>query len=258
VRKEKMPDTSTSAKSPTGVAGLDPILDGGFLDGRVILVLGEPGTGKTILCSQFLYSGATQYGQKGVFIGMNQPQSRFIQEMLALGMDFESLQKQGKFSYVYATEVKRIPEQARVERIPVGGRERGLANLIDTIQKEIQKLNPGRVVIDSISDLIFRYPAVEDRRPVVIDIVETLSATGATCLMTSKLLSTGQDRVLQPEEYLADGVIVLRTTPSGTRTIQISKMRGSKVDIKPRAYTITDTGIEVNSTKPSLSLSKAP
>jgi KaiC/GvpD/RAD55 family RecA-like ATPase len=240
---------SEGEKLPTGITGLDSLLDGGLNDGRVVLVLGEPGTGKTIFCSQFLYSGSTAYGQKSVFIGMNEPQSRFMKEMLALGMDFEALEKQGKFSYIDATEVRRIPEQAKVGRIPVGGRELGLVNLIDMIQEGIQKLAPKRVVIDSISDLIFRYPALEDRRPVVLDIVETLTATGATCLMTSELLTTGQDRAVQPEEYLAEGVILLRTMRGGTRTVQISKMRGSKVDIKPRPYTIKDNGIEVYSTE---------
>ena len=237
------------SKLPTGIAGLDSLLDGGLSSGRVVLVLGEPGTGKTIFCSQFLHSGSSIYGQKSVFIGMNEPKSRFMSEMAALGMDFTSLEKQGKFSYIDATEVRRIPEQARVGRLAVGGRELGLVNLIDTIQEGIQKIAPNRVVIDSISDLIFRYPAIEDRRPVVLDIVETLTSTGATCLMTSELLSTGQDRSLQPEEYLAEGVILLRTLGRGTRTIQISKMRGSKVDIKPRPYAIKDTGIEVYSTE---------
>ncbi len=240
---------SSSSKLGTGIPGLDALLDGGYSEGRVVLVLGEPGTGKTILCSQFLHWGAMERGEKGVFIGMNEPKSRFMNEMLALGMDFSTLEKDGKFDYVEATEVRRIPEQARVGRIPVGGRELGLVNLIDMIQDAIQKLSPTRVVIDSISDLIFRYPTVLERRPVVLDIVEILSSTGATCLMTSELLSTGQDRSLQPEEYLAEGVILLRTMRKGTRTIQVSKMRGSKADIKPRPYVIKDDGIEVYATE---------
>jgi len=240
---------SSCVKLKTGISGLDILLDGGYSSGRIVLVLGEPGTGKTILCSQFLYSGATQAGEKGVFIGMNEPKSRFMNEMTSLGMDFEMLEKNGSFEYVDATDVRRIPEQAKVGRIPVGGRELSLVNLIDMIQDSIQKLAPKRVVIDSISDLIFRYPNIEERRPVVLDIVETLSSTGSTCLMTSELLSTGQDRYLQPEEYLAEGVILLRTLRKGTRTVQISKMRGSKVDIKPRPYVIKDNGIEVYATE---------
>jgi circadian clock protein KaiC len=221
------------------------MLGGGFPEGKVIIVLGEPGTGKTILCSQYLHWGATVRGEKGVFIGMNEPKSRLMMEMKGVGMDFTGLEKAGSFGYVDATEVRRIPDQARVGRIPVGGRELGLANLIDLMQEGIEKLSPKRIVLDSVSDLVFRFPKIEDRRPAVLDIVESLQSTGATCLMTSELISTGESRRLQPEEYLAEGVIVLRIVRKGVRTVQISKMRGSKIDTTPRPFVIRESGLEV-------------
>ena len=221
------------------------MLGGGFPQGKVILVLGEPGTGKTILCSQYLHWGASENNEKGVFIGMNQPKTRLTTEMRDLGMDFANLEKSGRFAYVDATEVRRIPEQAKVGRIPVGGRELGLANLIDLMQEGIEKLSPKRIVVDSISDLVFRFPKIEDRRPAVLDIVEALQSTGATCLMTSELLSTGDSRRLQPEEYLAEGVIMLRIVKKGVRTIQITKMRGAKIDTVQRPFVIRDNGLEV-------------
>jgi circadian clock protein KaiC len=240
---------SSARKLGTGVQGLDALLEGGFSEGKVILILGEPGTGKTILCSQFLHHGATNEGEKGVFVGINEPKSRFMSEMMGLGMDFAKLEKDGSFAYVDATEVRRIPEQARVGRIPVGGRELGIVNLMDLIQEAIEKVSPKRIVVDSISDLIFRFPRIEERRPVVLDIVEALEATGATSLLTSELLSTGESRSLQPEEYLAEGVIILRQLRKGIRGIQIRKMRGSRIDTKPRPYAIKEKGIEVYATE---------
>jgi circadian clock protein KaiC len=240
---------SSARKLGTGVQGLDALLEGGFSEGKVILILGEPGTGKTILCSQFLHHGATKEGEKGVFVGINEPKSRFMSEMMGLGMDFAKLEKDGSFAYVDATEVRRIPEQARVGRIPVGGRELGIVNLMDLIQEAIEKVSPKRIVVDSISDLIFRFPRIEERRPVVLDIVEALEATGATSLLTSELLSTGESRSLQPEEYLAEGVIILRQLRKGIRGIQIRKMRGSRIDTKPRPYAIKEKGIEVYATE---------
>jgi circadian clock protein KaiC len=233
----------------SGIDGLDTLLHGGFSKSRVILVLGEPGTGKTILCSRFLYHGATHQDQKCVFIGMNEPQTRFMKEMGGLGMDFAKLQKEDKFRYIDATEIRRIPEQTKVGRISVGGRELGLVNVLDTIQESIAKFEPQRIVVDSITDLVFRFPNIEERRPVILDLVETLQSTSATTLMTSELLSTGDERVLQPEEYLAEGVLLLRTLRKGVRTIQILKMRGQNVDTHPRPYIISDTGIDVLATE---------
>jgi circadian clock protein KaiC len=233
----------------SGIDGLDALLHGGFSKSRVILVLGEPGTGKTILCSKFLHYGATHQDQKCIFIGMNEPQTRFMKEMKALGMDFGKLQKEDKFRYIDATDIRRIPEQTKVGRIAVGGRELGLVNVLDTIQESLAKFEPQRIAIDSISDLVFRYPNVEERRPVILDLVETLQSSNATTLMTSELLSTGDQRVLQPEEYLAEGVLLLRSLRNGVTTIQILKMRGQNVDRHPRPYEITDNGIEVMATE---------
>ncbi len=54
------------------------------------------------------------------------------------------------------------------------------------------------------------------------------------------------ERTLQPEEYLAEGVLLLRTVQKGARAIQVLNMRGTKIDTKPRPYVIGKDGIEVN------------
>ena len=180
---------------------------------------------------------------------MNEPKSRMIKEMAALGMDFAKLEKDGLFRYIDATDVRKIPETARVGRIAVGGRELGLVNLLDTIQDAIAKFEPVRIAVDSMSDLVFRFPTVEERRPVVLDLIETLQSTSATSLLTSELQSTGEERQLQPEEYLAEGVLLMRTLRKGVRTMQILKMRGSKVDTHPRPYVISGKGLEILATE---------
>jgi KaiC/GvpD/RAD55 family RecA-like ATPase len=242
-------ETAAEEKFRTGIPGLDTLLHGGFSKGRVILILGQPGAGKTILSSRFLYSGSTEQNQKGILIGMNEPQRRFIGEMKALGMDFPKLEQEGKFQYLDATEIRRIPETTKIGRIAVGGRELGLVNVLDMIQEAIAKFQPQRIVLDSISDLIFRFPNLEDRRPVILDMIEALQATGATTLITGELLATGEERSVQPEEYLAEGVILMHTLRKGVRTIQIVKMRGQNVDTHPRPFIINDQGIEVYATE---------
>ena len=84
----------------TGISGLDSMLKGGLSDGRVVLVLGEPGTGKTILCSQFLDAGS-RGGEFGIFVGMNEPKARFMSEIQS---DRETSRGQRTFS---ALEIRR-------------------------------------------------------------------------------------------------------------------------------------------------------
>src|SRR5947208_9489547 len=58
-------------KVPTGVPGLDTILEGGIQSARVYLVEGTPGTGKTTLALQFLLAGAEQ-GQSGLYVTLSE------------------------------------------------------------------------------------------------------------------------------------------------------------------------------------------
>src|SRR5207253_9007694 len=65
--KEKM---TTVDRTPTGIPGLDEILSGGVPKGRVILLVGGQGTGKTILTTQFLMNGIKIYGENGAFVSL--------------------------------------------------------------------------------------------------------------------------------------------------------------------------------------------
>ncbi|MEM3798329.1 MAG: ATPase domain-containing protein, partial [Candidatus Bathyarchaeia archaeon] len=53
---------------PTGVEGLDAVLGGGFPKNSLIVLVGCPGSGKTIFSAQFLYRGCVDYGDKGVYV----------------------------------------------------------------------------------------------------------------------------------------------------------------------------------------------
>ena len=57
--------------TPSGIQGLDELLSGGFPKDRTILVVGSPGTGKTILAAQFLYKGIQEHGENGIFVSLD-------------------------------------------------------------------------------------------------------------------------------------------------------------------------------------------
>ncbi len=247
-------------KVETGIPGLDTMLRGGFPEGRMILVMGGPGTGKTIFCSQFLHHGAKQE-EKTVYISLDESKSHFLDEMLTFGWDFRSLEQDRKFTFIDASEVRRIPEQAKVGETQVRGKELASARLINniftifdgtrstSIERFIGDLGAQRVVLDSVSGLLFRFPQAWEKRKAVLDIMEALEGAGATCLITSEAISIGEERQIQPEEYLCHGAIFLQTLGTGDRTVRILKMRGSEVDSAPRPYQIGETGIEVHSDK---------
>jgi len=100
-----------------------------------------------------------------------------------------------------------------------------------------------------VSLLIFQYVDETQRRKALLDLVEALSETGATCLLSSELRRVGvRGRILQIEEYLVHGVILMETIAAGRtmeRIIQVEKMRETQIDRQPRPYRITEKGIEV-------------
>ena len=77
--------SETSERVKTGIPGLDGILHGGFIPGSNVLVSGGAGTGKTIFCMQFLYSGAMKYGDNGVFVTLEERPKELRHEATRFG-----------------------------------------------------------------------------------------------------------------------------------------------------------------------------
>ena len=82
-------------KIPTQIQGLDDILNGGLPAGRVTLINGSPGTGKTVIGLEFLYRSALA-GQPGIFISFEETCENIRQNSLSLGWDLEALEAAGK------------------------------------------------------------------------------------------------------------------------------------------------------------------
>jgi KaiC/GvpD/RAD55 family RecA-like ATPase len=242
------------ARTYTGIPGLDEMLGGGFPQGRVLLVLGEPGAGKTILCSQFLANGLDKFGESGLFVSMEENRTQYEREMAQFGWDFSTAEKHGKYNFVDVSPIRTIPGEVRVGKLTLGKQDFSLMSLLEVIRSSAKAIDARRIVVDPISLLIFQYLNEAERRKALMDLVEALAETGATCLLSSELRRVGaRGRILQIEEYLVHGVILMQTSmresqqgkPIIDRVMQVEKMRETMIDREPRLYKIMDKGIEV-------------
>lgn len=225
------------------------MLGGGFPQGRVVLVLGEPGAGKTILCSQYLANGMIKFGESGLFVSLEEGKGHFMREMNTFGWDLQTAEKEGKFSFVDASPIRTIPGEVRIGKLTIGKQDFSLISLLEVVRNNAKAIGASRIVVDPISTLVFQYSEESQRRKALLDLVEALAETGATCVLTSELRRVGvRGRILQIEEYLVHGVILMQTLAGGRtmeRAIQVEKMRETAIDRQPRPYRITDGGIEV-------------
>lgn len=239
---------SLKNRVPTGIPGLDELLGGGLIPGRVVLVIGGPGTGKTILSTQFIVNGIMHYGENGLFISLDESKPQFYYEMSQFGWDLEKFEKEKKFLFVDASPIRTIPGVVKLGQLTIGRREFSLLSLIEVIKRNAKQINAKRLALDSLAPLVFQYSDPFEMRGAVLDLIEALNETGATCIITNEMKMASLERVIQPEEYLAQGVIILQSLQVGktmVRTIQIEKMRGAAVDTQLRPYKITERGIEV-------------
>ena len=238
-------------RSYTGIPGLDEILTGGLPRGRVVLALGEPGAGKTILCTQFLINGIEKFNEKGLYVSLEESKEQYVEEMNALGWDIEGLERTGQLSFIDASPIRSLPPEVQVGNVSIGKVEFSLLSLLEVIKNRAVSVGAQRIVVDPVSHLIFQYSDLTLRRKATLDLVQALTKTGATCLLASELAEVGgTTRKLQIEEYLAHGIILMQTTTSGKslqRVIQVEKMRGMPIDRTPRPYNIAQNGIEVYS-----------
>lgn len=244
-----------SESVPTGVPGLDELISGGFPRGRVILVLGGPGTGKTVLASQFLYNGISEHNENGILVSLDEGQNHFVAEMMKFGWDFKKAEEEGKFAFIDATRLSRVAifkeKMLKEEASSLRGKQLQIDKLIEELQYKIKLIGAKRVVLDTLASLFYRFTDPIERRTAGVDLIEALSDLETTTIVTTELSHLALERNILDEEFLVHGVIMMQTIFSGgstTRGLQVEKMRGVNVNPNLVPYTIDQNGIEVFST----------
>jgi KaiC/GvpD/RAD55 family RecA-like ATPase len=232
----------------TGIPGVDKILaEKGLPRGHTLLVSGGPGSGKTTFAIQFLYTGATQYNESGVYVTLDEDPSEIKTNMAKFGWDLKKLEDEKKLAFINISPVRIAPSESG-GLIQIGMKEFRLIKLLEAIKQGIDEVNAKRVIVDPMTIFTLQYPDEIERIHAMRDLMRDLRKIGSTNLLISELRGTGLEREHQFEEYLAQGVILLRTFLKErklVRVFQVEKMRGLAIDNQPRPYTITGKGIEV-------------
>jgi KaiC/GvpD/RAD55 family RecA-like ATPase len=236
----------TAEYVPTGIPGVDEILAGkGIPRSHTILVSGGPGSGKTTFAMQFLYTGATQHDESGVYVTLDEDPMDVKANMSKYGWDLKRLEDEKRLVFINVSPVRAAPDSTGL--IQIGMKEFRLIKLLEAIKHGVKEVSAKRVVVDPVTIFTLQYPDEIERIHAMRDLMRDLR-TGCTNLLISELRGTGWEREHQFEEYLAQGVILLRTFLKDGRLVrvfQVEKMRGLPIDNQPRPYEISAKGIEV-------------
>ncbi|HLC37045.1 MAG TPA: ATPase domain-containing protein [archaeon] len=227
---------------PTGIMGMDELIEGGYPENRSMLVVGACGTGKTIFSMQFIYNGVMKYKEPGIYVTLDERPDLIKEDVLRFGWDLKKLEEKKWLKIIDGTTAK--------SGINEGNKEFDLEELGHEIIKEVNAIGAKRLVIDSIPALGFNYNNVNDIRKAILRLSYLLQRTGVTTVFTSEI-QEGAHKYGKygVEEYVADGVIVLHYMGIGTqsnRTMHIRKMRGTKHSEDLHPITITKNGIEIH------------
>jgi KaiC/GvpD/RAD55 family RecA-like ATPase len=246
---------------PTGISGLDELLGGGYPRGRVILITGGPGSGKTLMAMQFLIDGVERFDERGVFISLEESKYHLVSEMSNFGWDLEKFEKKNQLAIVDASPLRQItkekegetPPEVEARDIRIRGPEFSIQALSTVIRSYARVTRATRIVIDPITSLSFQFPDHAQRRTATIDLLDSLMSMGTTNVVTSEMGvqfgSSPSEREIPAEEYLCHGVIVLHNSHIAGRgvisALEIEKMRETKHDRQLHPYAITEKGIVV-------------
>lgn len=246
---------SDDGRVKTGIKGLDELIEGGLPRGFSFLLLGGPGTGKTTFGVQYLYKGATEYGEGGMYVTFDEPPYSITGNSERYGWNLLEQEKLGKIAFVDASPIKRIESRPNTFVPPslgqsfLGGAKFNIESILAAIKEVKQKVNAKRCVIDSISALTLQYKDEFEIRQQTLKLIKDLTEMGLTTIMLAENPEDRQDITrFGADAFLAQGVIVLhmyRVEESNVKALEVRKMRGAKHTDRLCPYRITSEGIEV-------------
>lgn len=229
------PETTTEPRrknnrTPSGIPGLDEIIQGGLIPNSTIMVCGETGSGKTIFCTQFIWN-ALCMGENGLYITLQQTADEIRRDVDGFGRDFNRAEELGQCRVIY-----------------IGPQD--IYKIVKQILKHVKEINAKRVAIDSITMIAEDAEKRKDIRRNITYLLRELKKMGVTTVLTSEV-EEGSEALSRYgiEEFLVDAVIVLKcgvdVVGGKPRSLFIKKMRRTDHDLNTHPFDITDRGIRL-------------
>lgn len=239
-----MSSSSSSSRQPvervpTGIPGLDEILHGGLIPESSYLLVGSAGTGKTILSMQWLREAARR-GERALYITLAEPGGKIEANVRSFGWDLggiDLIDLTPRFEEGSPQTEYRVFPPSEVER----------TSLWQAIYDAVPKRGPARVVIDSVTQLLYLSADDYQFRKQLLALVTYLNRGGCTSMLVFEPTELERGTAVA---LAVDGILTLRreVSPSrvvGLRSVEVDKMRGSDFLSGRHPMRITSDAIRV-------------
>ena len=228
----------TSAKAAFGVRGLDDISNGGLLRGRLFLLEGSPGTGKTTIATQFLMDGAAA-GENSLYITLSETEEELRASAASHGWSLDGIDI---FELVPPESLLDEDQQQSL----LYSSDLELGETTKRIFEAFEKSKPVRVVLDSLSEIRLLAQSSLRYRRQILALKHYFARSGATVLMLDDLSSEANDRTMHS---VAHGVIRLEELSpeycAERRRLRVVKYRGQRYRGGNHDFVIETGGVRV-------------
>ncbi len=235
----------TYPKVRTGIPGFDTIISGGLREGRPIVVCGPPGSGKTTFGLQYLYSGAKDFDEPGVFVTLSQSAEEITKDCKQFGWDIQNLMAQGKMLIIDARPFKIQDGFVALDESLYRGESVPFEHLTQLILSGIKRIDAKRLVVDSLTVLGIQYSNNFYMRQGMQGLMQALEDYKCTSILVTEQPIKNEIPV---EWYVASGIVMMehiRKEDTMERTIQVLKLRGVRHDDQIYPMKLDENGLRV-------------
>jgi circadian clock protein KaiC len=230
-----------SAKAQTGIAGFDEVTGGGLPKGRTTLLVGGPGSGKTIFSVQFLVHGARTCNEPGIFVAFEEAPKRIVANLRGFGWGLEELQRQ-KLYFIDAQPMPDLIQSGNFD----------LCGLLAAVKAKAREIGARRIVFDAIDVLLSLLPDEAMRRREMHRLHQWLLDHELTALITAK---EGGEQARSPNEqpfgfmqFMVDCSVMLNHRVDqgvSQRNLRVQKYRGCSFNEDESPFVIGKDGFDV-------------